>query len=199
MLNWLAENEKICFIGDFNKNYWLQNYTDELKKMTFVTDEVSESIKSNYVVTFIANKEKNVLTFFYDSQTKIEIEIKKGSIDECADRIINCGCGLVGMDLYDLVCILNVGKEASSYYGELTVSEIKQLQKYYHSKVGIYLIIHAPVASTLEEEYLISTEIADLCDSNTNVLRSVVFEEQRSTYSCDLFISGAELSENFKK
>ena len=194
MFNWMNENEKIALMGDFNQSYWSEKYPQALTKIVFADPKRVPSDTSEYLLTFTASKKKSTVTFFYDSHTEIEIEIKNDSADACADRIIHCCCGLIAMDLYDLKKVLSSDREPAVYYGALGLNEAKQLQMRYRSKAGRYVVIHAPKSDLLGDAEMFFEEIAKLCDQRSDIFWNLYIEDVNE-YVFDLFFGGKELSD----
>lgn len=193
----ITDKEKIAFIGDFNKDYWKQQFKNEFYKFVFLEkQEITKKLLTDYYYIFVADQKKHSLLFTYDSygnQVCINVNIQKGSLDNCANALATVGCGFIGMDLADLESALGHGVHPATYYNNLTISEAKQLKSKYCNKTGMYFIIYAPQNADLEKIDSIGSEISVLCALNANILWDVHFDRGRSDYALDIFISGVNL------
>ena len=196
--NYIREG-KIIFVGKFDKEYWSKKYPNEVRNYEFIDNVIiSESSFSDEVLIFDFDAESKRLTFFYEYHSPIIIEIKNGTVDECADRIINCDFGVIEADLYDIKLTLGHGKTPSTYFSHLTSSGIEDIKELYASKQGIFLIIHAPITKTLNEIFDTAEKICSFCSKSANELFNVNFEEDINDYIFDIFISGLDVEEEDK-
>ena len=196
MLKWMQANEKICLSGDFSQDYWRQRYPDQTDRIVFTQEDLSLSRICEYALSFEASREKRTVSFFYGGQPKIDIEIKNGSLDECVDSILNCGCGLVGMDLYDLQRLMRSDEATSVYYGGCDVSEAIAVQKKYYSQASVFLVIYASEGCQLLDVEAVFAQIVSQCNPKTEVFWQLHLEADRDEYTCDLFIGGKALPDD---
>lgn len=203
IIGYIADKEKIAFIGDFNKDYWKQQFKNEFYKFVFLEkQDITKKLLTDYYYIFVSDLKKHSLLFTYDSydgQVCINVNIQKGSLDNCANALATVGCGFIGMDLADLESALGHGVHPATYYNNLTISEAKELKIKYCNKTGMYFIIHAPQNANLEKIDSISSEIANLCDPNANILWDVRFDRGITDYALDIFISGVNLTNKCTK
>lgn len=181
------KDQKILFIGRFNKEYWNNRYRAEQKNYTFVvTGDVTDSLFSEYELALVACDDSQCLTVFSEYQTSVTVEVQRGTVDECAERLICVDVGVAGLDIGAVIDVLS-GNEPASYYGGLSVEEAKKTVEQYGPLQGMFMVVHIPETAEMETvtEYL--AQVHEGCPNDMSIVWTG-YVEKNAEISLDLFI-----------
>ena len=181
----------ICFVGNFIERK-LQRNKDEKAKYCFI-DKVKnlDFLIKKYDYVFLTNDNREWIVWWCFPYNPIRITIKSGTVEKCAESIINFCSSCIGVDMADFYGALREGEKEIHFYSFIELGKLMNYKLFFNTSVGtaikIYLSKNTEIS--LDEIYQLINKIY----ISSNEMEYLVFNLDCLEYInkdlCDLFIT----------